>query len=181
MAARTPLFQPANTLPPSLLNGWQAIAGYLGKGVRTVQRYERDLQLPVRRPSGKIRGVVVACEIELQQWVSAGSTKSAEKLPLRSQAVADLKNRVSELHRRCTEGHGLNESISDQCSTLAFRVQNIALTLSVNDPLSKMERHRAVAAEQTACARSMIESARIMSDRAIDMRKEILKLVICRP
>ncbi len=31
-----------------VLNSWKEIACYLGRGVRTVQRYERDLGLPVR-------------------------------------------------------------------------------------------------------------------------------------
>ena len=30
-----------------VLNGWKEIANYLGKGVRTVQRYEREFGLPV--------------------------------------------------------------------------------------------------------------------------------------
>jgi hypothetical protein len=35
------------------LSGWKDIASYLGKGVRTVQRYERDLALPVREKSAR--------------------------------------------------------------------------------------------------------------------------------
>ena len=34
---------------PDRLNGWKEIAGFLGKGVRTVQRWERELGLPVHR------------------------------------------------------------------------------------------------------------------------------------
>lgn len=33
--------------PTRLLSGWKEIANYLGKGVRTVQRYEYELLLPV--------------------------------------------------------------------------------------------------------------------------------------
>ena len=32
-----------------ILTGWNEIANYLGMGVRTVQRYERELGLPIRR------------------------------------------------------------------------------------------------------------------------------------
>ena len=31
------------------LNGWKEIAVFLGKGVRTVQRWERDHGLPIHR------------------------------------------------------------------------------------------------------------------------------------
>jgi excisionase family DNA binding protein len=35
-----------------VFTSWKDIASYLGKGVRTVQRWERDHGLPVRRPVG---------------------------------------------------------------------------------------------------------------------------------
>lgn len=59
------------TEPPRLLNGWKDIACYLGKGVRTAQRYERELGLPVRRPAHKGRSVVLAARAELDAWVQA--------------------------------------------------------------------------------------------------------------
>lgn len=57
--------------PPHILSGWKDIANYLGKGVRTVQRYEEALRLPVRRPAGRVRGSVVATTTELDAWVIA--------------------------------------------------------------------------------------------------------------
>jgi hypothetical protein len=54
-----------------ILSGWKDIANYLGKGVRTVQRYERELALPVRRPSGRTKGSVIAIQSELDAWVAA--------------------------------------------------------------------------------------------------------------
>ncbi len=44
-------------MDPDLLNSWKEIAAYMGRGVRTVQRWERDLALPVRR-LGKERTIV---------------------------------------------------------------------------------------------------------------------------
>ena len=38
---------------PDVFSGWKEIANYMGKGVRTVQRYERDMQLPIHRPGGR--------------------------------------------------------------------------------------------------------------------------------
>jgi len=37
-----------------ILSGWKEIACHLGRGVRTVQRYERELGLPIRRPLGNL-------------------------------------------------------------------------------------------------------------------------------
>ncbi len=52
-----------------LLGSWRQIAAYLGNGVRTVQRWERDLSLPVRRPVPNNQRVVVAVPAELDAWV----------------------------------------------------------------------------------------------------------------
>jgi hypothetical protein len=57
-----------------VFNGWKEIANYLGKGVRTVQRYERALRLPVRRPAGKAKGSVLAIKAELDLWVLSGQS-----------------------------------------------------------------------------------------------------------
>src|SRR5215831_11991237 len=54
-----------------IMSGWKDIANYLGKGVRTVQRYEREGALPVRRPPHKKVGSVVARKGELDAWVAA--------------------------------------------------------------------------------------------------------------
>jgi hypothetical protein len=65
------------------LSGWKEIANYLGKGVRTVQRYERELGLPVRRPAGKSTGSVVATRVELDAWVAASPIREAFQLTTR--------------------------------------------------------------------------------------------------
>ena len=52
-----------------LVNSWKEIALYLGRGVRTVQRWEHELGLPVRRPHGKSRSAVIALKPELDRWL----------------------------------------------------------------------------------------------------------------
>src|SRR5262249_39685965 len=59
-----------------VLNSWKEIADYMGRGVRTVQRYERDLVLPVHRPAGKSRSAVVAFADEIDHWMRQGPTRS---------------------------------------------------------------------------------------------------------
>ncbi|RPJ68877.1 MAG: hypothetical protein EHM24_20240 [Acidobacteria bacterium] len=59
---------------PGRLNGWKEIAAYLDRGVRTVQRWEKTLGLPVRR-IGTGRGeVVFALPEELDAWRAASET-----------------------------------------------------------------------------------------------------------
>lgn len=52
-----------------LLTSWKEIASYLGKGVRTVQRWELQYGLPVRRPNEKTKGIVHATRHELDSWL----------------------------------------------------------------------------------------------------------------
>jgi hypothetical protein len=55
-----------------VLSGWKQIANYLQKGVRTVQRYEREMGLPIHRPAGS-QSAVVANKAELDDWLITGS------------------------------------------------------------------------------------------------------------
>ena len=68
---------------PHFLSGWKDIAAYLGRGVRTVQRYEQEYGLPVRRPARKAKGWVVATKAELDAWVSASPIHEAFQLTAR--------------------------------------------------------------------------------------------------
>lgn len=52
-----------------ILNGWKEIAGHLGRGVRTVQRWEL-LGLPVRRPNSKLRSAVICTSEDLDARVA---------------------------------------------------------------------------------------------------------------
>ncbi len=54
--------------PTIIFTSWKEIAAFLGKGIRTVQRWERDYGLPVLRPNGKPLGIVSASRIELEAW-----------------------------------------------------------------------------------------------------------------
>lgn len=51
------------------LTSWAEIASYLGKGVRTVQRWERELRLPIRRLDGSPKHAVLALPQELDEWL----------------------------------------------------------------------------------------------------------------
>lgn len=61
-----------------ILNSWKEIAAYLGRGVRTAQRWEAELHLPVRRPRNKSRSAVMALRTDLDQWIAC--TPSCEKV-----------------------------------------------------------------------------------------------------
>jgi len=53
----------------AVLSSWKDIARYLGKGVRTAQRWERDSNLPVRRLQKSPKSAVIAVPAEIDAWV----------------------------------------------------------------------------------------------------------------
>ena len=59
--------EPAST--KHALTSWKEIASYIGKSVRTVQRWESELGLPVRRPNPGDRNIVLALPEELDRWL----------------------------------------------------------------------------------------------------------------
>lgn len=68
------------------LDGWQEIADYLGRTVRTAQRWERELELPIRRVKGQQS--VFALIHELDEWVTqTPGTKTKENSRLKKRSV----------------------------------------------------------------------------------------------
>jgi len=90
-----------------VFTSWKEIANYLGKGVRTVQRWEIQLGLPVERPNHRDKGIVRASREELEKWVAAGwaarSTKGkciAEELTNLRETITELRDENSALKRQ---------------------------------------------------------------------------------
>jgi hypothetical protein len=104
-----------------VFNGWKEIAAYLRKGVRTVQRYERTLGLPIRRPAGKLSGAVLATKAELDAWLAASpfrhslsKSKNAEFAFLYS----EFSRNVEELKRLRSETKELRAQLSGSLDLL---------------------------------------------------------------
>src|SRR5579863_949155 len=57
------------------LDSWKEIAAYLKKEVRTVQRLEKSLGLPVRRLAHGKQGSVFAYKSDLDAWWQESQTK----------------------------------------------------------------------------------------------------------
>jgi len=98
-----------------IISGWKDIANYLQKGVRTVQRYEREIGLPVRRPAGKSTGSVMATKAELDGWVAASPIRNAFQLPQtpvdNATPLREFRQHVNELHRLREETKELRAAV----------------------------------------------------------------------
>lgn len=91
----------------SILTSWKEIAAYLGKGVRTVQRWEQTFGLPIRRPDKGNAKTVLANTTELDEWIQTTTARPVEtthgeitSLRLECQ---QLRQEVAALRARCVE------------------------------------------------------------------------------
>jgi hypothetical protein len=121
MSAQVP-----DTLPPSgpvRLNGWKDIAGYLNRGVRTVQRWEKEFGLPIRRlGTGRGEGVFAFAN-EIDAW----------------QATAQADRARSDSQSASTEGSAppapdprpVTAGTSERWLRMAVVAMAVALTLTV--------------------------------------------------
>ena len=86
------------------LTSWKEIAHYLGKGIRTVQRWESVLGLPVRRPSAKDKGIVFALTEELDAWLLSQNSGHRNKLGAELEKLrASLAQLTAENQRLAAE------------------------------------------------------------------------------
>jgi hypothetical protein len=61
------------------LHGWKSIANYLGKSTRTVQRWEREMDLPIHRLPAAKADTVFAFPDELDAWLLKYTSDSDQK------------------------------------------------------------------------------------------------------
>jgi phage terminase Nu1 subunit (DNA packaging protein) len=51
------------------LQAWKEVAAYVGRGVRTVQRWEEELGMPIHRPGNGARTTVFALVAQVDEWM----------------------------------------------------------------------------------------------------------------
>ena len=78
---------PSGAAASTRLNGWKEIAWYLGRGVRTIQRWEKVFGLPIHRLGSGRGDVVHAFAQELDAWLkTAGRTYDLSESPAAADA-----------------------------------------------------------------------------------------------
>lgn len=129
---------------PEYLSGWKDIAQHMGKGVRTVQRYERQFGLPVRRPSGKESGSVIATKAELEAWVAAAPIRSprllgpddgASEASLRL-GITAIRNSVAEMRQLRAEMNALRADLRSSLRQLKKSIEGICQGIDSKAPQS---------------------------------------------
>lgn len=112
----------ANTLA-----SWKEIASYMGRGVRTVQRWEAELRLPVHRV-GSERGSVFAFRAELDNWLRV---QGAEANPCTPTNEAQARGRQNALR-------ALDKSTRLATETLRLLQRQRAQTQLITEQLRRL-------------------------------------------
>jgi hypothetical protein len=125
------------------LHTWKEIARYLDCGVRTVQRWEAQLALPVRRADEKKRSHVLAMRSEIDEWLN--STFSALRVNGPRRTAGDhLERKISRQIRR-----------EPEISELVLRTKAIRRNIvELERALSVAEAELEVAIHRSACSGS---------------------------
>src|SRR5690348_12995441 len=113
----------SDRMESEVLNSWKEIAAYLGRGVRTVQRWERELGLPVRRPRGKERSAVIALKSDLDHWL-----QHTPQHVIASQAHSAAAGAHLQLRKETELLRARTIQLVEQCERLRSRLeQNVIL------------------------------------------------------
>ncbi len=138
------------------LNGWKEIAMYVGRGVRTVQRWE-SLGLPVRRPKSRLRSAVLCSTEELDAWLaSCGNGRIEEvagEVSASSENYGRLASEVTLLRAHVDQLRAENEMLRTQ-------LENLRVPQDVADPGSSA---RAVIARGSVAGDGVTGGRRVAS------------------
>ncbi|HEX6467100.1 MAG TPA: hypothetical protein VFZ99_07340 [Terriglobales bacterium] len=100
------------------MNSWKEIGSYIGRGVRTVQRWEELYGLPVHRPAAKKRAAVLAFTDEVDAWLHKSS---AEIMAAENIAASQALPHITESRVRFLELVERNRKLVDRFHGLMQR------------------------------------------------------------
>ncbi len=131
-----------------MLSSWKEIAHFFGKGVRTVQRWEKTLDLPIHRPPGAPSNVVLARTTDLEEWMHRGqATRAAVESSDDVEISPAVKEAITRLEREVTRLAQTAGLVVGEVHVMAppeDRLQSLSSTLSrVQERLSSASSARA--------------------------------------
>ncbi len=105
----------------TFLNGWKEIAAYVGRGVRTVQRWEA-LGLPVRRPNSRLRSAVMTTTEEVDTWLNGCGDGRLQLRPATAGAFAEhyesLAQEIRALREQLEQLRAENKTLRRQLDAI---------------------------------------------------------------
>jgi hypothetical protein len=108
-----------------IFSSWKEIAAFLGRGVRTVQRWETTLGLPIRRPNGYGSNVIVASESELREWLRQTGERPTHRSGTEVAMIQKIAERLDSLEQE-------NRRLHQILSKLEMRFEQIEYAMNAH-------------------------------------------------
>jgi predicted DNA-binding transcriptional regulator AlpA len=105
----------------SVLTCWKEISSYVGKGVRTIQRWESEFGFPIRRSKPGTKSFVLAIPAEIDAWIQAQQFSDGQPDSVQSERSA-LYRAVRELRSEIRELRSENRQLQRQLTLERTRV-----------------------------------------------------------
>jgi len=123
---------PSSDHEAKLLGSWKEIAAYLGKGVRTVQRWEHEFGLPVSRPKKALKGVVFSSTDKLDRWLVTKweQLPRGKELPANTGSPSALAASIRDFRRLRRANRQLMYDLTQAMEGLRGEYQALVRTVS---------------------------------------------------
>ena len=131
-----------------ILNGWKEISSYINRSVRTVQRWEALLGLPVYRPALKDRSAVVGFSDELDRWISRAAPDAGEEGAVAisnegddaglSRALENVNSMVADAAELSSRMRLLQEQLQESVVSYQHRIATGTLAPTASVPGRRM-------------------------------------------
>jgi hypothetical protein len=133
----------------AVLSSWKDIARYMGKGVRTVQRWERHLGLPVRRPNGAShKSAVLLDRSDLDAWLATRFSARGEVRDLAVKGTEPLDSARTTLREGIRKARALRDAnhaltqqicesvrlLTERCDLLSNQALEVPWSLPASAP-----------------------------------------------
>ena len=154
------------------LDSWKEIAAYLNKEVRTVQRWEKNLGLPVRRIAQGKQGTVFAYKLDLDAWWQESQTKledEDDRTDVQTGAESDGPG---------VPGTGVESGISGSRVRPGVSGSNVVVLASAADRIEKDRPDRQRSAKDQAkkhqAEKDQTEKERLLATATVDRRPDLI-------
>lgn len=142
---------------PTVFTSWKEIAQYVGKGVRTVQRWECEQGFPVHSVFGKTKRSIVAFPKEIDEWLQSKEMRESRAT---GPEMDPLQHSLTELQM---ENAALLMQIEELQKTLSQPLES-----HHNSPMGKRTSRllQTAAAIQEKCSRTLEHSKELRAQTA---------------
>jgi hypothetical protein len=135
--------------PSEILNSWKEISNYIGRGVRTVQRWEKDFGLPVRRPCGHLRGSVFAVREDIDRWLSSRGSREMARTAMEAIGQRKISAASNPHYQRLHENARV---LMERCNLLKAGTEALEANIQRTEALRARLRNGHATAQQNAVA-----------------------------